>query len=77
MLSRIIVWPSSRWMPETPQFLLSKNRRHEAERSLRWLRGPDADLSAELEDMQKDVSALLSNWNSKYVIIVLGCRFAW
>lgn len=44
-------------MPETPQYLLGKNRRRDAERSLRWLRGADADLSAELEDMQKDVSS--------------------
>ncbi|CAH0721282.1 unnamed protein product, partial [Brenthis ino] len=43
------------WMPETPQYLLGKNRRRDAEKALRWLRGPDADLSAELEDMQKDV----------------------
>ncbi|OWR48486.1 hypothetical protein KGM_206261 [Danaus plexippus plexippus] len=43
------------WMPETPQYLLGKNRRRDAERSLRWLRGPLADLSGELEEMQKDV----------------------
>ncbi|KAJ0170751.1 hypothetical protein K1T71_013523 [Dendrolimus kikuchii] len=43
------------WMPETPQYLLSKNRRRDAEKTLRWLRGPDADLTAELEDMQKEV----------------------
>ncbi|KAJ8715768.1 hypothetical protein PYW07_010250 [Mythimna separata] len=43
------------WMPETPQYLLGKNRRRDAEKSLRWLRGPDADLTAELEEMQKDV----------------------
>lgn len=42
-------------MPETPQYLLGRNRRRDAEKALRWLRGPDADLSAELEDMQKDV----------------------
>lgn len=47
----IVFW----WMPETPQYLLGQNRRRDAERALRWLRGPDADLSAELEDMQKDV----------------------
>ncbi|KAL0811515.1 hypothetical protein ABMA28_009906 [Loxostege sticticalis] len=47
----IVFW----WMPETPQYLLGKNRRHDAEKALRWLRGPDADISAELEDMQKDV----------------------
>nr|QHN70675.1 MFS transporter 7 [Limenitis arthemis astyanax] len=43
------------WMPETPQYLLGKNRRRDAEKALRWLRGPNADLTAELEDMQKDV----------------------
>ncbi|KAI5641006.1 sugar transporter domain-containing protein [Phthorimaea operculella] len=43
------------WMPETPQYLLGRNRRKDAERSLRWLRGPDADLAAEMEDMQKEV----------------------
>ncbi|XP_045780648.1 facilitated trehalose transporter Tret1-like [Maniola jurtina] len=43
------------WMPETPQYLLAKNRRRDAEKALRWLRGPDAELSGELEDMQKDV----------------------
>lgn len=43
-------------MPETPQYLLAKNRRRDAEKALRWLRGPDADLTGELEEMQKDVS---------------------
>ncbi|XP_048001750.1 facilitated trehalose transporter Tret1-2 homolog isoform X2 [Leguminivora glycinivorella] len=43
------------WMPETPQYLLKRNRRRDAERALQWLRGPNADLTAELEDMQKDV----------------------
>ncbi|XP_059045504.1 facilitated trehalose transporter Tret1-2 homolog [Achroia grisella] len=49
----IVFW----WMPETPQYLLGKNRRRDAEKSLRWLRGPDADLSDELEDMQNEVDA--------------------
>ncbi|XP_023935465.1 facilitated trehalose transporter Tret1 [Bicyclus anynana] len=43
------------WMPETPQYLLAQNRRRDAEKALRWLRGPDADLSGELEEMQNDV----------------------
>ncbi|CAH0597626.1 unnamed protein product [Chrysodeixis includens] len=53
----VVFW----WMPETPQYLLGKNRRRDAEKSLRWLRGPDADLSAELEDMQKEVDDAARN----------------
>ncbi|XP_026322836.1 facilitated trehalose transporter Tret1-2 homolog [Hyposmocoma kahamanoa] len=47
----IVFW----WMPETPQYLLGMNRRRDAEKVLRWLRGPNAELSGELEDMQKEV----------------------
>lgn len=50
------IYDNFRWMPETPQYLLAKNRRRDAEKALRWLRGPDADLTGELEEMQKDVS---------------------
>ena len=34
-------------MPETPRWSLGKNRRSEALRALRWLRGPDADIEEE------------------------------
>ncbi|XP_073963126.1 facilitated trehalose transporter Tret1-like [Choristoneura fumiferana] len=68
------------WMPETPQYLLGKNRRHDAERALRWLRGPDADLSAELEDMQKDVdtasrqrAGMLSMVTNRAPLMALVC----
>ncbi|CAG9118631.1 unnamed protein product [Plutella xylostella] len=43
------------WMPETPAYLLGRHRRRDAEKALRWLRGPDADLTVELEAMQKEV----------------------
>lgn len=43
------------FVPETPQFLLAKNKRREAERSLRWLRGDKYNLAPELETMQKEV----------------------
>lgn len=46
-------------MPETPQYLLGRNRRRDAEKVLRWLRGPNAELSGELEDMQKEVIGVL------------------
>ncbi|XP_026199472.1 solute carrier family 2, facilitated glucose transporter member 8 [Anabas testudineus] len=35
------------FMPETPRFLLSKGKRHEAEEALRFLRGPDAPIEWE------------------------------
>jgi len=34
-------------MPETPRWLLGKNRRSEALRALLWLRGPEADIEEE------------------------------
>ncbi|KPJ13961.1 Facilitated trehalose transporter Tret1 [Papilio machaon] len=74
------------WMPETPQYLLSKNRRRDAEKVLRWLRGPDADLTAELADMQKDVDdaarqragmlSMLTNKASRMALVCgLGLMF--
>ncbi|CAG4967332.1 unnamed protein product [Parnassius apollo] len=68
------------WMPETPQYLLSRNRRRDAEKVLRWLRGPDADLTGELEDMQKDVddasrqrAGMLSMVTNKASLMALIC----
>uniref|UniRef100_A0A1B6FS48 Major facilitator superfamily (MFS) profile domain-containing protein n=1 Tax=Cuerna arida TaxID=1464854 RepID=A0A1B6FS48_9HEMI len=40
--------------PETPVYLLQKNRRKEAEESLRKLRGPYYDVSYELNELQKE-----------------------
>ncbi|GBP19311.1 Facilitated trehalose transporter Tret1 [Eumeta japonica] len=47
----IVFW----WMPETPQYLLRQNRKRDAERTLRWLRGPHANVAAELDEMQKEI----------------------
>lgn len=68
MLIDMSLLSNFRWMPETPQYLLSKNRRRDAEKSLRWLRGPNADLSAELEDMQKDVRKYILSNNTKLLL---------
>lgn len=40
------------FMPETPLYLISKGKKEDAIRSLKWLRGSDYDYSAELADMQ-------------------------
>ncbi|CAB3365741.1 Hypothetical predicted protein [Cloeon dipterum] len=46
------------WMPETPQYLLSRGRRFAAEQSLQWLRGGDGC------DVQKELLALQSAANA-------------
>lgn len=40
------------FMPETPLYLISKGKKEEAVRSLKWLRGKDYDYSGELADLQ-------------------------
>lgn len=40
------------FMPETPNYLLKKNDRAQAERSLRVLRGPTYDVKRELDVLQ-------------------------
>lgn len=42
------------WMPETPYYLLAKQRETEARRNLVWLRGHQ-DVGAELDKMQESV----------------------
>jgi facilitated trehalose transporter len=41
------------FMPETPYYLVSKNRENDAFRSLIWLRGSTADVNSELESLKK------------------------
>lgn len=40
------------FMPETPRWLLAHNRRHEALKSLQWLRGPFADIEEECSEIE-------------------------
>jgi hypothetical protein len=40
------------WMPETPQYFLSKDNRAGAAKSLQWLRGKTYDLENELQQLK-------------------------
>ncbi|KAM8711985.1 hypothetical protein ACLKA7_012493 [Drosophila subpalustris] len=39
------------WMPESPVYLLQKGKSEKAENSMKWLRGQDADISADMKAM--------------------------
>ena len=42
-------------MPETPSFLLYTHQEEKAERALQWLRGDDADVSAEMATIHSNI----------------------
>lgn len=44
-------------IPETPTYLIKKNRILEAERTLRKLRGPHYDISVEVNDIKKGLQS--------------------
>ncbi|XP_059061278.1 facilitated trehalose transporter Tret1-like [Achroia grisella] len=45
------------FVPETPSCLLLRGKEQEAERSLQWLRGPDADIRQELATIRTNILA--------------------
>lgn len=74
------------FMPETPLYLVSKNRNEEAIKSLKWLRGSEYDYSAELTELQDDhnerlaakvsiIGALTRKASIKALIISIGLMF--
>ncbi|XP_051892979.1 solute carrier family 2, facilitated glucose transporter member 8 [Pristis pectinata] len=52
------------FMPETPRYLLSKNKRSEALAVLVWLRGPEVDCEQECRQIEESCSAQ----NTKFVL---------
>lgn len=74
------------FMPETPNYLISKGRKEDAAKSLRWLRGSEYDYSEELALMQQQheaekenktsiVQALKRRSTKKAIFISLGLMF--
>lgn len=74
------------FMPETPLYLVSKGRKEEAAKSLKWLRGNEYDYSEELAGMQQQheddrankvsvIQALKRRATKKAIVISLGLMF--
>jgi hypothetical protein len=40
------------FMPESPYFLITQSKASEAEKSLKWLRGPQYDITKEIGELQ-------------------------
>lgn len=74
------------FMPESPLYLVSKNRSEDAIKSLKWLRGDHYDISDELNDLQRQheadinnkisfIAALKRRASVKALIIIVGLMF--
>ena len=48
-------WIINRCVPETPSFLLYTHQEEKAERALQWLRGEEADVSAEMATIHGNI----------------------
>merc|ERR1719204_2701376 len=58
------------YAPETPSYLLYSDQVEKAERSLQWLRGGRADVSAELATIQINIAASRQEpINCKFVLL--------
>lgn len=45
------------FMPNSPRYLITQDKRDEACRALKWLRGPNADYMTELNQIERSVNA--------------------
>lgn len=44
------------WVPETPRFLVAKGHKEQANKVLKWLRGPQIDVGNELKEINDSIS---------------------
>ncbi|XP_048508497.1 facilitated trehalose transporter Tret1-2 homolog [Athalia rosae] len=64
------------WMPESPYFLMTKNKRERAIKSLRWLRGIE-DVNAEIRKIEESIEFDRRNAGTiKDLVMVPGSRRA-
>ena len=44
------------FMPETARWLLAHNKEERAERTLKWLRGPNVKIESEIQEIKESLS---------------------
>jgi hypothetical protein len=63
------------WMPETPQYLLSKDNRAGAAKALQWLRGKKHNVEHELQQLKVSGPSTQKDLLSSFSFI--GSSFSW
>ncbi|XP_053360820.1 solute carrier family 2, facilitated glucose transporter member 6-like [Clarias gariepinus] len=70
------------FMPNSPRYLITNNKRDEATRALKWLRGPDSNYIAEVNQIERSVNSQVGlQWSDlrspffyKPILISMGMR---
>lgn len=63
------------FMPNSPRYLITNDKRDEASRALKWLRGPDSNYIAELNQIERSVnSQVKTNSNITLAWLIYGTR---
>ena len=53
------------FMPETARWLLAHNKEKRAERTLKWLRGPNVKIESEIKEIKESLSKYFSVFTFK------------
>jgi hypothetical protein len=61
---------SFQYVPETPSYLLYTNQEARAEKSLQWLRGPEADISSEMATIHSNIRRMRDQGTSCRNVLV-------